>query len=139
MARLDDRASIKRSAPGMRPDKDFQTRLAIAEVVLDAKGVSPKGSSAKMQLIEAMIASRREQLQREGELAETSEQLGALTEELQKRGPALRAFLRRGDRLRLRQRNRLQTAIPDETCLSEAYAKLDSLYAEYYRNALSSL
>src|SRR6266699_818427 len=68
LARLEERSRIKRSAPGLRPDKHFQTRLVIAEVVFDAKGLAADGPIAKMQLIDKMIASQRAQAAREGEL-----------------------------------------------------------------------
>jgi len=136
LARLEERSRIKRSAPGLRPDKHFQTRLVIAEVVFDAKGLAADGPIAKMQLIDKMIASQRAQAAREGELVKAGEGFAELIDEMRLGGPVVREFFRRAERLRLRQRNHLQAVIQDEGCLAEANAKLDSLYAKYYRTAL---
>jgi hypothetical protein len=61
-----------------------------------------------------------------------------LLRDLNASSPDQREFIRRADRLRTRQVNRLRLAIPDTETLAGAIDRLDLIYGRYLSIALKS-
>jgi hypothetical protein len=139
LTRIAERLPLKRTAPGISLDPEFQHRLAIAEVVIDAKGLAAEGFQTKMRIVDEMMRAETKRAEQEAIFTGQGQYFDNLTNQLRGTGRNARQFFRSADRMRRIQRNRLRAAIPDRGRLDRIFAQLDALYLSYYKQAIEIL
>ena len=134
LARLKDRLSVKRAIPGRETDRAAQTRLAAFELTAEAIG----GASARREIIIRAIDAERAATSVRSRAAENIRAIEDLLGEVHASSPDQREFIRRADRLRTKQINRLRIAIYDSEILAGVTERLDQVYGRYLSAALRS-
>ena len=135
--RLERRGRVRIVAGSATFDSEFQKALVVEEVVADARGLF--GSAKEKEAFrELLIAQRKKQIDREGNIERETARLGGLTERLRNRGWMERRFLRRADRLRRRQLTQLRARLHDRGGLRIAEERLDNVHAKYLRSLISA-
>ncbi len=134
---LEDRLSYGRGAEGVRLSRESRVRVAIAEVIADAKGLHESDPGARLEFLKAAVTKEAEHLASERETAREIRVSEVLQSEIRDSTPRLRAYIRRLDRVRTLQINRLNVSIPDQDRLETAKNRLDALFETFVRRALS--
>lgn len=130
--RLQDRLRLIRGDRRVERDREFQTQLAVKELLWEARGVSVRD---RKRLIKRALNKRRQQLSLEREQQHRTAQLDGFIHSLAQQGPEFRAFLRRCQRLLAEQEGLLRTKVPADA-LPSALRALYSIYERHLGRAL---
>jgi hypothetical protein len=133
---LTERLAYPRRANGMVLPRDSQSRIAVAEIIADAKGLHESDPAARLDFVRRALARESEHINSEREIIERTQAAAALALKIRNSDPQLRAFFRRIDRVRRRQVNRLKSAVPDQERCEIAIRKLDDLFERYIERAM---
>jgi hypothetical protein len=134
LARLKDRLSVQRAIPGAVADSAAQVRLAAFELAAEATG----GSTARREIIVQAMDAERAVVSKQSSAAEKLRAIEDLLGEARISAPSQREFIRRADRLRTRQINRLRMMIYDPAILAGIVDSLDKIYSRHLGAALKS-
>jgi hypothetical protein len=132
LRRLSERLSVSVAIPGMQLDRRGQVRIAAYELAAEASG----GSPARSEIIQRVIEAQPELAATMRRAADKASDAEKLLDESRTSSPAQRAFIRRADRLRRDQINRLRASILDQVALDRAINKLDDIYSRAVSEAL---
>jgi hypothetical protein len=132
LARLRDRMTVRRAIPGVQRDQRSQVRLAIYELAAEAKGDHEAVQEIIRRGLEAEAAAAASASRETEKIRDAAK----IFEESRASSSAGREFIRRADRLRIRQVNQLRTSIFDEGALERALVKLYELYSRYITQAV---
>ena len=116
----------------MQLDRRGQVRIAAYELGVEASG----GSLARAEIIQRVIEAQPELAATMRRAADKASDAEKLLDESRTSSPAQRAFIRRADRLRRDQINRLRASILDQVALDRAINKLDDIYSRAVSEAL---
>ena len=133
LEKLRERLKIRRAARGVGVDERSQLRLAIFELVAEAHSGADGVGEVIRRGVEAEASAAAQRLRVESEIKAAER----IFDENRGSSAAQRQFIRRADRLRTQQVNRLRASIFDSQELSKVISMLDDLYAHYIEQALN--
>ena len=136
--RLQRASAVRRTPLDMTLSQDSQKRITIAEVLIEAKGTFAEDPAGYIAYLGQLIEKEKAATARSRELERTMHELEEITSQLRAEGAAQRTFLRKADRLRIIQVNRLRSFITDTERLNAALAKLTDIYQHYVDRLLKS-
>lgn len=129
--RLQQASQVRRTPIDAALSRDSQKRIMIAEVVVEAKRTFEKDPAGYRAFLDQLIEKEKSATSRSRDFERAMHELEEMTSQLRAKGAAQRAFLRRVDRLRAIQVNRLRSAIFDTERLNASMAKLTGIYRKY--------
>jgi hypothetical protein len=116
--------------------RDSQFRIAVAEIVADARSLHQSNPTARLDFVRAAVMREKEHILSERATAAHTRTAEAVALEIRNSSPRMRAFFREVDRIQRRQANRLRASIPNRERCHLAIQKLDALFENYIRRAL---
>ena len=132
LRRLSERLSVSVAIPGMQLDRRGQVSIAAYELASAASG----GSLERSEIVQRIVQSQPECAATMRRVTDKASDAEKLLDESRTSSPAQRTFIRRADRLRRSQINRMRAAILDATALDQAIDKLDEIYSRAVSEAL---
>jgi hypothetical protein len=135
--RLKVRLTVRRAVPGTSSDDSVQVHLAVYEVAAEATGDFADDPTARRRFIRRAVEAEQARTFGEDRVASKIAEAEQICDDTRANSVAQRQFIRRVDRLRRKQLNRLQTGILDSETLTHAIDKLNDLYGRYISAALA--
>lgn len=133
---LRSRLRVERSLGSPADDREFQTGLAVLEVMVEAHAGHRLSGTEILQVYRRALDERRSQLEEARFAEERSEQLKELISRARGTNDQLRRFLSRVERVRGQHRRILIERILNEADCRAACLMLDELTATYLQRAL---
>jgi hypothetical protein len=133
---LRGRLSYARAANGITLPHDSQFRIAVAEIVADAKGLHESNPVARLDFVRAAVTREQQHILSERATAANAKTAEAIGLEIRNSSPRVRAFFRQIDRVRQRRINHLRASIANLERCEVAIQKLDALFENFIRRAM---